>query len=165
MTKVGFYSDVQVDNKLWAKANVTDVYTKTQTDDLINGVPGRWEEIDPANMPTDFAEGDLIMIKPRVGYSGSAPLISDDGQCVIIDMFENKNNVAMGLYRILMKNPMEFFTVSEMTSADVWNNGEGSDILFTCRIFSANSSSVDKLEFSVTRGNAAAYSRIWRLKR
>ena len=165
MTKVRFYSDIQVDDKLLSKANIADVYTKTQTDDLITGMTGAWEKIDSSNIPTDFAEGDILMIKPRVGYSGSAPVVSDDGQCVIIDMFEDKSNKSMAIYKIKMENPTEFFTVSEMTSADVWNNGEASDILFTCRIFTVNSSSVDKLEFSVTRGNAAAYSAIWRLKK
>ena len=165
MAKVRFYSDIQVDDKLMSKANVADVYTKAQTNDLIAGIRGVWEKLDPSSIPTDFAEGDILMIKPRVGYSGSAPVVSDDGQCVIIDMFENKSNKSMAIYKIKMENPTEFFTVSEMASANVWNNGENSDILFTCRIFTVNSSSVDKLEFSVTRGNAAAYSAIWRLKK
>lgn len=165
MAKVRFYSDIQVDDKLMSKANVADIYTKAQTNDLIAGIRGVWEKIDPSSIPTDFAEGDVLMIKPRVGYSGSAPVVSNDGQCIIIDMFESVSNNCMTPYKIKMENPTEFFTVSEMTSADVWNNGENSDILFTCRIFTVNSSSVDKLEFSVTRGNAAAYSTIWRLKR
>lgn len=165
MTKVRFYSDIQVDDKLLSKANIADVYTKAETDDLITGMTGAWEKIDSSNIPTDFADGDVIMIKPRVGYSDSAPVVCDDGQCVIIDMFEDKSNRCMAIYRNKMENPMELFTVAEITSANVWNNGETSDILFTCRIFSVNSSSVDKLEFSVTRGNAATYSTIWRLKR
>ena len=165
MARVRFYSDAQVDDKLLTKADVADVYSKAQTDTLIAGIRGVWEKIDPSSIPTDFAEGDVLMIKPRVGYSGSAPVVSDDGQCIIIDMFENKSNKSMAIYKIKMENPTEFFTVSEITGANVWNNGENSDILFACRIFTVNSSSVDKLEFSVTRGNAAAYSTIWRLKR
>jgi len=162
------YTKTETDTLLTAKADAADVYTKTETDTAIGGVTGRWVELDPANLPSDFADGDVLMFKPVAGESSGAISTTTSTGIVIADMFGTSTNWCGMPYKYGISNPVKVYTLDGIYAATNWNNGQSTDALIKIVIanFTSNGGSTRLVAQDITRADFATYvGRLWRLKR
>lgn len=135
-----------------------DIYTKEQVDAKTLGV---WEELDLDNLPDDFRDGDVLMMKPIATENGT----TTGTAIVIADMYADATNWAAGPYKITTGNPSKIYMLDGLYGADSWNNGESTDKLVKLVGFNVNSST-RVLNQDFTRADIKnAIGRIWRLRR
>ena len=192
MTTVDFYSKGQTDTLLSAKANTTDLPTSDQLvpattsasvgDVLTIGNSGAewstpsggdgWEEIDLTNLPTDFADTDILLINLSfdANPSGISSITSWSSSVSGVTWNPQANN----LYKIIISlnqispnipfnipyhndNCIEMNYISLIGSGATWNSMTQYDVLLTISYMVFNGSGKKRSAKNITGSDIGTY--------
>ena len=138
-------------------------------------VTGEWVEIDPTNLPTDFKDGDWLIIRPtnmRISASSwnSTPSGGADtmnhNPFVLIRLGSINNDLVYQIYGAERQgsNSITLTSLENIFPYDNWN-GTGSTVwILRLLVIAFNGTGLTTEEISISRDNASTYIReIYRL--